>query len=251
MKKTIIEVYETRDYDKFKRLQGNREISHAKKIIKSIQKVGYILNPIIVNEKWEIIDGQNRFEALKTLNMPIHYYVVEGTDRETAISLNLGQENWKPMDYIKSYADDGKKSYQLLLKFINEYNIGVQEAYGLLKNQITSGGVRTQMVSNGDFVTTEKEYNQAKANMETLKTVEKAIKLIEGSRRIMITGLAWCMNIDGCDKKRLLSEFSSKCTLIPPVASAETFLREISKIYNRNLKDKKKIIDFDTIYRHI
>lgn len=63
------EIKRTNNYDMFKRLEGNRFVDPKKvnKLKKSINEVGYISNPIIVNEKMEVIDGQHRLEALKEL----------------------------------------------------------------------------------------------------------------------------------------------------------------------------------------
>lgn len=59
--KKVGTVYETNDYSQFKRLVGYRELkeSHVQKLIKSFQKNGEFLNPIIVNEKMEIIDAHS------------------------------------------------------------------------------------------------------------------------------------------------------------------------------------------------
>ena len=50
------EVKRTNNYEKFKRLKGNREVSptRIRKIVESINRVGYITSPIIVNEKMEV-----------------------------------------------------------------------------------------------------------------------------------------------------------------------------------------------------
>ena len=71
--KTVGHIFETTDYDIFKRLEGNRaDIERrAKKVIKSIKAVGQIKAPIIVNERFEIIDGQARAEAFRRLGLPI------------------------------------------------------------------------------------------------------------------------------------------------------------------------------------
>ena len=55
----------TGDYGIFKRLKGNRTVtrSRVEKIKNSINKVGYIKSPIVVNEKREVIDGQGRCQA--------------------------------------------------------------------------------------------------------------------------------------------------------------------------------------------
>ncbi|MBC8147318.1 MAG: ParB N-terminal domain-containing protein, partial [Bacteroidetes bacterium] len=72
-------IYKTKNYEKFKFMVGNRPINsaHTAKLIESI-KGKYLFNPIIINEKWEIIDGQHRFEAIKQLNLPLYFFINEG-----------------------------------------------------------------------------------------------------------------------------------------------------------------------------
>ena len=73
-------VNRTTDYSLFKRLEGNRNVLEirVKRITASIKKVGWIQNPVIVNEKMEVIEGQGRLEALKRLGMPVDYIIVPG-----------------------------------------------------------------------------------------------------------------------------------------------------------------------------
>ena len=68
-----MEIFRTNKYEIFKQLKGNREVSPKRisKIINSIKEVGYIINPIIVNEKMEVIDGQGRLEALRILKIQL------------------------------------------------------------------------------------------------------------------------------------------------------------------------------------
>ena len=77
MYKKVGTVYSTTDYDSFAKLEGNRDVLQSRKnIIKeSIEERGWIRNPVVVNEKMQIIDGQGRFEALKELGMPIEYVI--------------------------------------------------------------------------------------------------------------------------------------------------------------------------------
>ena len=119
----IATIYRTNDYGAFKKLDGNREITDAKiaRIKKSIEKVGYVMSPICVNEKREIVDGQTRFGALKELNMPVDFYVVNGAGIEECRAMNINQGNWKTEDYIKSYADMGDISYQYLWQAYSKY----------------------------------------------------------------------------------------------------------------------------------
>ena len=117
-----IKVYETRKYSVFKKLEGNRDLCSVKKIVDSINKVGYIPSPVCVNENMEVIDGQNRIEALKQLGMPVHYYIVNGVGLEEARQMNIGRKNWQLIDYFKSFAAEGKEEYVYFLKMLEKHN---------------------------------------------------------------------------------------------------------------------------------
>ena len=114
---TAYNVYVTKDYSIFKRLVGNRDIPETRisKIVESIQTIGWIHNPIIVNEKMEVIDGQGRLTALQRLKMPVEYIVAEGAGNKECIYMNMNMVNWKLPDFIKSYAEQGNENYQRLL----------------------------------------------------------------------------------------------------------------------------------------
>lgn len=88
--KSVSEVYETYDYDKFKKTRANRghtetggiKRSKLKKILDLIKRNEYIpeYGTIKVNKDLQIIDGHHRFEALKMSNMPIRYEVIKTDD---------------------------------------------------------------------------------------------------------------------------------------------------------------------------
>ena len=72
-------VYRTNDYSLFSKLDGNRDVNkaHLHRLKKSIKEESLCV-PIIVNEKYEIIDGQHRFSCWENLMLPVYYIVVEG-----------------------------------------------------------------------------------------------------------------------------------------------------------------------------
>lgn len=125
--KKIAVVYETKNYAKFKIIEGNRPIDHAKKIIESISEIGMLWQPILVNEKFEIIDGQGRFLAMKTLGIPVIYIIQNGLNIKHVRYLNKNATNWKINDYIHSYATgaDSKESFvnlEVVKKQFPEFN---------------------------------------------------------------------------------------------------------------------------------
>ena len=151
----------TMNYSIFKKLEGNRPVVNRRvnKIIASIQNVGYITSPLIVNEKMEVIDGQGRLEALEQLKMPVEYIIHPGIGINECIAMNINQGNWSLKDYIESYATRGNKSYQRLEQLIKEYplaNLDVIATAALRINKITG-----TMVKDGSLVLTEEQYDKA------------------------------------------------------------------------------------------
>lgn len=106
------QVHETKDYDKFKILKGNRSINQRNytKIVASV-KEKQLQIPILVNEKMEIIDGQHRFRAWKELNMPIYYIVVKGYGIEEVKRANAVGAVWTKADFMNTYVEEGNRNY--------------------------------------------------------------------------------------------------------------------------------------------
>jgi hypothetical protein len=107
----------TTEYNKFKFLIDNRSTArtHINRLKNAIQENPSILEvqPILVNEKMEIIDGQHRFAAASELNLPIHYNQVKGLNIATARDMNVLQRRWTVEDYAISYAKAGNENYKL------------------------------------------------------------------------------------------------------------------------------------------
>jgi len=112
-------VRSTRDYSMFKTMNSNRQVnlSHVKNLMKSMTDNGFLINPIIVNEKNEVIDGQHRLRACTDLGLEIYYLVAENYNIQEVHALNLNQKNWSNQDYLEAYANDGNENYYRMLNF--------------------------------------------------------------------------------------------------------------------------------------
>ena len=129
--KTEIYIRKSKDYNIFKTLTGNRElnVSHKEKLKKSF-KENYLISPIIINEKYEIIDGQHRFNAARELGYYVYYILIKGYSLEEVKMLNTNSKNWKREDYLNAYCDLGFEEYIKFKKFygdIKEFTIGSAE----------------------------------------------------------------------------------------------------------------------------
>lgn len=114
----------TSDYSKFSLLIDNRGTArtHVNRLKDAINANPAILEvqPILVNEKMEIIDGQHRFMAASELGLPISYNVVKGIGIETAREMNVLQRSWNINDYAMSFAKAGNVNYKAYNKYRQE-----------------------------------------------------------------------------------------------------------------------------------
>ena len=246
--KTAYSVYVTKNYNAFNVLKANRDISNVQNIIDSIEKVGYIPCPILVNGDMEIIDGQNRFEALKRLNKPIEFYIVDGIGIEEARSMNLGQKNWQPADFIKSYAESGNENYSRLIDLKEKFSkFTYQEIIGIIKGVILNHGMMSE-IKDGTLVISKNDYEKATVIMTHINDCIKSINKMPGSKRMIKTGVAWCLSVDGVDTKRIIRVINSHYPEIRPVCIPIAFIEDIENIYNKGLEKTKRIY-FTTIWK--
>lgn len=120
--KEVNKVYRTNDLSTFKTLPGNRvpNLLHINRLIYSINKYGMKCNPILVNERLEVIDGQHRLEAAKSVGTYVYYIIVNGYSLTEVHTLNLNQKNWAKSDYMEGYANMGIEPYVKLRNFVEK-----------------------------------------------------------------------------------------------------------------------------------
>lgn len=236
----------TSDYSIFKKLMGNRGVDNRRVnyIIKSIKNVGYISNPIIVNEKMEVIDGQGRLSALEQLGMPVEYVVVNGVGLNECVAMNINKINWRISDYVRSFADCGDEHYLRLTELMNKY-----PEFGL--NVISSAVFKierlsAQQASSGRIYVTEQMVEEAITRLDWLKEILPFIEnrglRLDMLERALI--LASC--IDGVDLERLATKVKEECRIMKPFHQLIECLSSLEEIYNNGLRNK---IYFVTLYR--
>jgi len=119
----VNKVYKTNKLEIFKPIVGNRPTNpmHIRRLSSSIKQNGLLQNPIIVNEKMQVIDGQHRLSAAKLADSSIYYIIAKGYNLKDVQTLNLNQKNWNKKDFMDGYAAMGIESYVKLKDFVN-YN---------------------------------------------------------------------------------------------------------------------------------
>ncbi len=151
MDNIINSLFETKDYDKFKFLKGNRHINTAniKTLEKSISRK-YLKVPIIVNNNMEIIDGQHRFTIAKNNNLPVYYIIINDYGRIETEILNTASRKWTPDDYLESYCDLGYINYIKIKDFMNLTSLSLSLSREFFERS-TENKIRVEEFKNGEF----------------------------------------------------------------------------------------------------
>lgn len=247
MKEVVVSsVYRTENYGLFKKLNGNRAVLDKRKslIISSIKERGWIRNPIVVNEKMEIIDGQGRYEALKELGMPIEYIVSCGATIEDCVVLNMKQTNWKAIDFIKCYAELGYRDYQILLGLCEKYDLQEQIIVNVAGMYDGDSGAKFKKnnIRNGSFKIMDEESLD-----DRMEFVRKCLEIIKQSYEnigelkkwaVVLKFVYFCPKISN---EVFLSKLRTYSKYIFPCATVKQVVEIFEKIYNARVPVGKKI----------
>lgn len=163
--KIVNQVRITHDYGKFKIISLNRDElpRHINSLMASMMNryLGYAA-PIIVDQYFNILDGQHRFFSAKTLNFPVYYLIVDlsvGRDESESSEhsllndikiLNTNTKTWGDKTILahynkmyehrvggpKPYQDnlDFYKPYIDMKRFMKEYDL---KSYGIVVSLLT------------------------------------------------------------------------------------------------------------------
>lgn len=120
--KEAFKVFVTDDYDRFKMLTDNRDLNeaHVHRLADSF-RTNHLVCPIIVNDSYQVIDGQHRLAASKKTGKPVYYMVIPNYGIEQVRILNTNQKNWTKLDYLEMYAAQGVPAYVELKRFMNDF----------------------------------------------------------------------------------------------------------------------------------
>lgn len=251
MDRKMMNVYETDNYKKFKKLLDNREVKpqRIKSIIESIQRVGYIVSPLTVNEKFEVIDGQGRLAAAESLSLPVYYIVVPGIGINECRAMNLHQSNWTVKDFIDSYAKSGNLDYIHLRNLLTEYDkkLGVNAIYSLVSGAgYSAGGKIMDKIRNGKLTFTQKEYEKARKMCAYMDEFTSIFSRFGGRKDIYYGAVRFMLTVEGCDKEALKTRAFRRQATIIPAATTEQAVACLEDCYNYRAAKK---IYFTAEYR--
>lgn len=171
----------TTNYKMFKVKKGNRAVVRASvnRLANSIKQKNMLpVNPIIVNKKLEIIDGQHRLAAAQLIGTPIFYVIFDPASLTEIQLLNANMKAWGSKEFLSSYVAIGKKDYIDFKDFYEKYKFTFNATIVLLASQeLIKFKDITQKFREGNFEVydLQKSIELAETVMELNKYVDPAV----------------------------------------------------------------------------
>lgn len=229
------------DYSMFKFLDQNRETMdrHIADLAASIKESGQI-HAIVVNDKFEIIDGQNRFKACKLLGIPVMYVQNKTASIKDVILMNNTQVGWKMRDYLRCFSNkkhDNYAEYVDVNNFMEEYKLNFSITLYLLSDARSDEYGRVAF-KKGTF----KVKNMAKA-----KKMANVLVKIKAFAPDLVLIMRFCMayfklsELDRFDVDTSISQLKKYRRKIDGAISYEDYLQRIKETYNFRLIKRNKI----------
>lgn len=145
------EVRCTRKYDSFKIVQANRivDTSHVKALAESIKKKNMLaINPVLVSDDMEVIDGQHRIEACRLLGEKVWYVKASGLDHFDIIALNNVKKKWVDMDFFNFFLIKKYNGFKEVNEIMTKYKLSLKDSLMLCS---ADGKARTREIKSGQI----------------------------------------------------------------------------------------------------
>lgn len=226
-------IRQTEDYSSFKRIRGNRLINKAqvKRLYDSIGSNPSLTEatPIIVNGEMEVLDGQHRLEALKELNLPVSYLIVDDMGLEEVQQINSSTKVWTPIDYAKSFTELGNRNYKTYLEFKKRYRLSHTILITYLSGYSDNKrGNTPQSFKKGLFTVGDTDY----AHQSCERLIEVGKYYTNYKQRSFALALYRAMKNPEYDHDRMISKLKSHKSMIVDYSYPEDHMRQLEKIYN-------------------
>ena len=237
-----------KDFSKFKILERNRDTSkaHVNKLIGSLQEPRGQVEPITINEKWEVVNGQHRLEAAEDGGLD-HVIVIMsyGATIKDVIVMNTTQKRWIFWDFLKCHSHESASNsaeYQKLKKFLKDYPISHKAALWLLTG------------NNHDYGMEDFEAGTLKIiHLEEAQKQGDLLRKVKGFNTVDVSIWKFCYAFVKIQNARTASGTKmSMATLMKNLkkyggkhfntgGNQEYYLDEMKECYDERQNDKKKI----------
>lgn len=232
----VARVYITHDYNKFKVLQGNRDLNlaHINRLSASF-KDQQLMIPIIVNENYEVIDGQHRLFVSKELGLPVYYIKCSGYGLKEVQKANTNTSVWTKKNYLESYCRMGYQPYLQFRNFMKQFpDFQISVAGQLLMNSHNIN----KTSDRGRFMI--KDFEEGKLVIKDIdKAMRNARRLLDFkpyysgfNRKAFVAAMITVFKNKNYDHDTMIKKLKSQPRKLVDMPKASFYIDLIEEIYN-------------------
>lgn len=233
----------TKDYDIFKIRKDNRPLipSHVEGLKRNISKNNLLhTQPLLCNAEMEVIDGQNRLQAARELDVEVYYIIDPTLTPASMITVNATKRNWSPENYMNYYLYHGYEDYKKLNEFCVKNEINLSIGINIFCGS-THEGLRKfrdgEMKVDDSYLSQETE-----SCWDTIRHIRKVMgyQTFLNSTRFWKGLLLLCRH-PFFDKDKWMENLQLKIDSIGPRASFHDYTVMLQNIYNFRNQNKISI----------
>lgn len=235
----IGQIFREENYEVFRRLSDNRDVTQSRidKLVASISEK-YITNPIVVNEKMEIIDGQGRFDALRKIGKPIDYVIANGANITDCRRMNKYNTKWSGMDFATSYAKGGNENYKLFICVCKETKLPISTVLRLANKD--SYHFRTNF-NEGALKFKEEDAEKVRKAFSASNDIAEALQVNNRKNDAFYIAVKITIETDKYNHARMLKNCKLCRSSYSQMATLTDQLVEFERIYNYKVHTQNRL----------
>jgi len=230
-------VYQTYNYNLFTFVKGNREPNQAwiNKLAEKM-KAGFIDVPIVVNSKYQILDGQHRYFACMQLEKPITFYVSDDAEDLHVAHINADSKKFTTTNYMDFFAIRGNQHYKYVKYLAEKKNLGTEVAILALSRRCTRSSTMMEDFKAGYFKVVDFGWAEQFADHynELIDLIGKKART-----RVFLNVFLIFYKHPEFEFKRFLHAVKTNLGSIDKCTDRYSTIRTLEYIYNKQLKGKK------------
>lgn len=219
----------TENYDQFNDIASNREVDHkhVNKLVAAMRRKNLLhLNPLLVNNNMDVIDGQHRLEAAKILKVPVYYLINDEISKKDIAAINSNQKNWTVMDYINYWAVEKAPGFDKLCSFLSQHPM-IPPSTALIMLSAT-GQRDLNGLKNG--VVNLTNYDRACQIAEIIKEYRNIID--HAYDRNFILAVHHVVTTDGYDHSIMQAQLEFQSRSLVQCVNSKQYIELLQEIYN-------------------
>ena len=223
----------TLNYDQFRSITSNREVNtaHVRKLAGKIGKKNLLsIFPILVTPQLEVIDGQHRLEAARSLGVEIFFQVSDQVTKADIAEVNSSAKNWTAMDYVNYWCVEKADAYIQLSKFLAHFPKVPLSAAQLL---LTGSDSRSpEGFRNGEFTTIPYHFGRAMTLGSHLLRMADEFRFASAYHGHFIQALSQCSRVEGFSWERLMRKVEMQPRSLVRCPTQKGYLELLEELYN-------------------